>query len=117
MRREAKAMRQGDVLLMPRSADSRQKDRSRFRRIEPVDGRLILAEGEQTGHHHSVAARPNIVLMTDGIDTILDVQGRATKLAHQEHSAHTVVADEYDVILQRRVLPSSTTHRVVQVYD
>ena len=43
---------QGDVSIIPVPADG-GIDRSD--EIKPVDGRLILQEGEVTGHHHAIA--------------------------------------------------------------
>jgi hypothetical protein len=113
MRRQVTAVRQGDVLLVPIAP---RKSGRPTRAIAPVNGRYILAEGEVTGHHHSVPARANIAFETDGIDAFLTVQQRATALAHQEHSSLTLAPSDYDVILQRRALPGSE-QKVMRVYD
>jgi len=73
--------------------------------ITPIHGRLILAEGEQTGHHHSIQATANVVLMTNGVETFLQVQEHPAELVHQEHSTLTIVPGDYEVIQQRRVTP------------
>ena len=40
---------QGDILIIPVA-----RERAKGEPIERRDGRLILAEGEATGHHHSI---------------------------------------------------------------
>ena len=45
---------QGDVSIIPIPADITL---STIDEIKPVDGRLILQEGEVTGHHHAVRLR------------------------------------------------------------
>ncbi len=97
-----KALRQGDVLLVPVQTVCGQQ-------IESIDGRYTLAEGEQTGHHHSVPDSPTAAafLSRDG----LFIQGSGDSLEHQEHSSHELEG-EYEVVQQRRasdhrVLPSS----------
>lgn len=44
---------QGDVAIVPVPADL-AKNISHKNEISPRDGRLILAEGEVTGHHHAI---------------------------------------------------------------
>lgn len=105
------AMRQGDVLLVPVS-----RDRVRGRPIAPVNGRFILAEGEQTGHHHSVKADPHVEFIGDGIEAFLTVQDRPSRLTHQEHTAHSLSPSDYEVVQQRHVMPGSE-QRVLRVTD
>lgn len=45
---------QGDVAIIPMPADI---DISRHDEISPVEGRLILQEGEVSGHHHAINVR------------------------------------------------------------
>lgn len=45
---------QGDVSIIPIPDDIPV---SRLNEVQPVDGRLILQEGELTGHHHAVTVR------------------------------------------------------------
>ncbi len=85
-------------------------------RITPIKGRLILAEGEQTGHHHSIKATANVVLMTDGVETFLQVQDRPVELVHQEHSTLSIVPGDYEVVQQRRVTPGDA-RRSYRAFD
>jgi hypothetical protein len=101
-----KAIRQGDVLLRPVRA-------AKGSPMQPTNGRYILAQGEQTGHHHSIAAGPDIkaFLGPDG----LFIDGTGT-LAHQEHDPHTTDGGAYEVVIQRRATPDE--HRPVrQAFD
>lgn len=84
--------------------------------VAPVDGRLILAEGEQTGHHHSIKASPHIALMTNGVQDFLAVQKRAAKLTHDEHDTLTVPVGDYEVVHQRRA-EMGLENRSVPVFD
>jgi hypothetical protein len=46
---------QGDVSIIPMPADIKI---STVEEIQPVDGRLILQEGEVSGHHHAIRLDP-----------------------------------------------------------
>jgi hypothetical protein len=98
-----KGMRQGDVLLVPVA-------KVRGQRIGPTNRGYTLAEGERTGHHHSIPASPTAAafLSRDG----LFVQGAGDPLRHQEHDPHPVEGD-YEVIQQRRAVE----HRVLPSID
>src|SRR5580765_6362000 len=97
-----KAIRQGDVLLRPVRA-------VRGEPLKPVNGLHTVAYGEQTGHHHSIPAGPNIAafLGKDG----LFVSGTGT-LVHQEHDPQETDGGAYEVVIQRRASP--TDHRIVR---
>lgn len=95
-----KAVRQGDVLLVPVATVVGE-------RIQPTRKRYILAEGEQTGHHHSVGPNAMAFLSRNG----LFVEGAET-LVHQEHDPHEIDG-AYEVVQQRR----ATLHHVVPVSD
>lgn len=80
-------VRQGDVLLIP------VEDATPGTPVAREGGRLILARGEATGHHHAIADR-DVELFTigDGVDTaegldlLLRVRSRAgATLTHEEH--------------------------------
>lgn len=90
-----RAIRQGDVLLVPRSKPPLAT------KIPPKNGRVIVAEGEQTGHHHSLPASAAVAFMTPFGDLQLQVT-EPTDLSHQEHHALPVEPTNYDVVQQRR---------------
>lgn len=85
-------IRQGDVFLVP--VDSIPEG---AKPVKPEHGRLILAHGEATGHHHSFAVGGGVTVLEK--DGELFVDGRGS-LEHQEHTAHEVVGP-YKVIRQR----------------
>jgi hypothetical protein len=111
--------RQGDVLIerveaMPDSGTT----------IEPEHGLVILAEGEATGHHHSIAssAVSSAVLLDDeakeelvakGIITDINVQVMSVRLGidgsltHQEHGPHHLIAGDHIAIRQREYSPEA----------
>jgi len=107
---QRKGPRQGDVLVAPRDKPFTGQ------RVAPVKGKLILAEGEHTGHHHWVEATPNVAMFDNGVDTVLSVMEHAVPLSHQEHTAVPISIGDSDVIRQRRVMPGSE-HLVRTVTD
>ena len=94
----ARMIRQGDVLLVPvdRVPDA----------VVPVareDGRLVLAEGEVTGHAHVIEAeQAELVTAEEARELYLLVHGDdAVELTHEEHSTLPVEAGAYRVVRQR----------------
>lgn len=98
-------VRQGDVLLVPvaRMPEGRA--------ALPEAGRLILARGEKTGHHHSVAARDAaLVEAAEGI--FLRIMA-PTPLEHPEHAPIRLGPGVFRVVTQREYSPQE----VVRVRD
>jgi len=96
--------RQGDVLLVP-VAEIPKSARS----VSSKHSRLILAEGEATGHHHSILASDGVDLMGAPSQSelyLLVAEGDAL-LEHQEHATITVKKGTYRVIIQREYDPAS----------
>jgi len=101
-----KAIRQGDVLLRPVRAVKGEA-------MKPVNGLHTVAYGEETGHHHSIPAGPNVEAFLSKDGMFLSGTG---PLTHQEHDSHTTDGGAYEVVIQRRASPSD--HRVVrQAFD
>ena len=100
--------RQGDVLLVP--VDSMPAGQP----ITPEGGRLVLAHGELTGHHHSVAVEDaELVEAAEGV--FLRIMA-STPLVHQEHGAITLEPGVYRVLRQREYAPGAA-HRLVGLLD
>ena len=100
--------RQGDVLLV------RADVMPRGRRIQPDGTRLVLARGEATGHHHSVAVEDaELVDAAQGV--FLRVMAH-TPLEHQEHAAIGLEPGVYRVIRQREYVPGAID-RLVGLLD
>ena len=98
-------IRQGDVLVRPVG----RGDAPRFgvRPAPPEGGRVVLAHGEATGHHHSFALSQRVALFRDdgggsGGRLLLEVTGDApAMLEHQEHAALPVAPGLHEVVRQR----------------
>lgn len=93
-------LRQGDVLIVPCKVDLK-----RSKKIAPRKGRLILAEGEATGHHHSVDCKSAGLFDLTG-KTVL-VVSETTQIIHQEHGAIEIAPGQYWVVRQREYAPEA----------
>lgn len=95
-------IRQGDVLLLPITDNELPAKRTA---VPTENGRVVLAHGEATGHHHSFAVHDRIALFREdgsGGGLYLAVSGDApAALEHQEHSALSIAPGSYQVIRQR----------------
>lgn len=84
--------RQGDVLIEAvKSVPAGAKTLS--------GARMVLAEGEATGHAHTIDSRYGEMYERDGI-LYLNVT-EAAPLEHQEHATITIAPGTYRVIRQR----------------
>jgi hypothetical protein len=92
-------MRQGDVLII-RS----RRPRKAVTVVAPELGRLILARGEATGHHHSVASETATLSLDEGGTMYLTV-AQLTEVRHQEHAPITLSPGTYRVRRQREYAP------------
>lgn len=91
--------RQGDVglRLVTRTPKGKKQDAE--------NGRIILARGEATGHHHSVCAgKAGMTIEDDGV-RLLSVGPEGVTLDHQEHATITLLPGTYEVIQQREYTP------------
>ncbi len=97
--------RQGDVLVTPAG----HLFCAMFRAKRDRRGRLVLAEGETTGHAHAVAA-PDAELLLDPLSErrFLRVPTEAP-LTHEEHAAIPIAPGLYEVRRQREYTPSAIT--------
>ena len=108
-----KQIRQGDVLLI-RLAQTPEEFLTEFgKRVDPVardHGRLVLAEGEATGHAHVIESADAQLMRED--DELIDpdeaaqlyllVHGAAAvPLVHEEHAPLDVPPGAYRVVRQR----------------
>ena len=98
--------RQGDVLLVriPETLVRQGRQRLRIDERARVDGRLILAYGEATGHAHAIDS-PTAALLdaTDGRRFLRTTE--QSRLIHEEHDAIVLEAGWYEVIRQREYEP------------
>ena len=91
MRRIAKQYRQGDVLFHPVSAIP-----ATAKKI-PTPKRLVLAEGEATGHAHVITPkRSDLLVYLDGPVMYLDIK-KPSLLKHEEHALIPVESGLYAI--------------------
>lgn len=98
-------IRQGDVLV--RRIGSLPKN---IKPAEAENGRLVLAHGEATGHHHSFAMSGRVALFREdgsGGGLFLSITGTAAALEHQEHTALVLEPGNYEVRRQREYSPEA----------
>jgi hypothetical protein len=90
--------RQGDVLLVavPELPDGA--------RPQPRHGRLVLAEGEATGHAHAIET-PDAREFRVGDERFVLVRS-AAQLIHEEHATIDLPPATYRVVIQREYEPA-----------
>lgn len=93
--------RQGDVCLeriahLPPGL-SKQK---------PIEGRIILARGEVTGHHHSLDIDAADWWKSDTGEQFVTVTER-TPVEHQEHKPISLAKGVYKIIQQQEYTPQN----------
>ena len=93
-------LRQGDVLLIPIPRVPKK-----LTPVQPERGRLILARGEVTGHHHNVDAGAATLGLDQGGTMYMTIE-ELTQIRHQEHNPITVEPGIYKVIRQREYSPA-----------
>jgi len=92
--------RQGDVFLERVSSPPANVGDE----IKPKEDRVILAEGEATGHHHSVPSSAARMFAVAGGMMLLKVV-QETILSHQEHAPITLPPGDYLVRRQQEWSP------------
>jgi hypothetical protein len=102
--------RQGDVLIIPVA-----KAPKLGKKFQGLFGRLILAEGEVTGHAHAILDTEAELHeieheVSDRLLRVLVEDG--AKLVHEEHGQIKLPKGDYIVRLQREYDPISDWHRV-----
>ena len=80
-----KQYRQGDILISYIPESDVPKD---ARPVAPINGRMVLAEGEATGHAHTIDADYGTMVEKDGV-LYLRLTADAP-LMHQEHGQVTI---------------------------
>lgn len=93
-------VRQGDVLLMRRSATPQGASP-----IERDGGRVVLAYGEVTGHAHALYGL-QVTHYRESGNWYLTVADTADPLIHEEHSAIVIPPGDYELGLQVEYSPA-----------
>lgn len=106
---QRKAVRQGDVMLMPIKALP-----DNLSPAAAEQERFIIAHGEVTGHHHSFSIYDNITMFReDGSGGGLFLLASApAALEHQEHSTLKVDPGAWKVVRQRTATSTGLSRRV-----
>ncbi len=100
-----KPIRQGDVMLVPVETIPEDAKAQRPSR------KLVLAEGEKTGHHHVLQGEKLEELLLPG--DVAEIEQRFVRvlseatLEHQEHSTLTIPPGDYEVRRQREYAPEA----------
>lgn len=105
-----KVYRHGDLLIRPIATIPAEATKMRRQR-----GRLVLAEGESTGHAHAVldrAADLYELIVPGDVEEMrqrfLRVEAEAgVALLHEEHHTLTIPPGEYEVIRQVEYAPEA----------
>lgn len=92
------SFRQGDVLLV--EVDRIPDDAM----AQPRSGRIVLAEGEATGHAHAIHERDARTFTHEG-ERFLLTRSKA-QLVHEEHGPIDVPAGAWRIVVQREYEPS-----------
>lgn len=101
MKQEREIYRQGDVLIEEIGALPKG-----LTRREPEDGRIILARGEATGHHHSLDIDAADWWKDDKGGQFLTVTDPAA-VTHQEHDTIVLPPGNFRVRRQREYTPEA----------
>lgn len=96
--------RQGDVLLIPIGTIP-----ANTQTVQRENGRVVLAHGEATGHHHSIAEQGAELVTSEQADELrmwLRVTApEPVALTHQEHDTIMLPPGDYEVRRQREYTP------------
>lgn len=101
-------VRQGDVMIIQVSETPVLKNDEK----KDDQGRVILAAGEATGHHHAIRHPGATIYAVEENLRILKLE-EAALLEHEEHSAIQLPAGTFQVIRQVEYTPQ----RIVTVAD
>jgi len=93
-------MRQGDVFI----ETCEDPDVSKAQMVKDEGGRLILAAGEATGHHHAVNAQHAVMYMLAGAMYLKVL--RRTQLKHEEHAPIDIEPGWHKVTRQVEYTPT-----------
>jgi hypothetical protein len=104
--RDMRPRRQGDILLVPV-----EKVPEGLKPLEREKGRIVLAEGEATGHLHAIEA-PEATLLADDVASVegrylvieaeaLTAGAAGVPLVHPEHDTIVLEPGAYEVRRQK----------------
>ena len=106
MSTKTKVFRQGDVVLIPVS-----KLPQKIVATKRQHNRLILAEGEATGHAHAISDENATLWMGEDGKMFLSAT-KDVALQHEEHGTIHVPAGLFEVRRQREYVPKDVPQKV-----
>jgi len=94
--KDMRPYQQGDVLIKP---VEQIPNESNLKAVNPVNGNLILAEGEVTGHFHGIPSDGNVALLEnpETEEVYLKIAEKPATVTHQEHHAITMEPGIYKI--------------------
>jgi len=99
-KRQLRMYRQGDVLI--REVDSVPEG------LEPWSGgRIVLAEGEATGHAHAIEDAETQAWVGEKDAVWFEVRGLLTEVRHEEHDTIELPPGRYVATRQREYSPEA----------
>jgi len=99
---------QGDVLIYKMKALP-----IGLKKLKPINGRFILAEGEATGHAHAIPFTKDMDLYEKEDGTLYMKVKAPVVLSHEEHAAQTIEPGLFEIGIIREVDPFSRAVRNV----
>jgi hypothetical protein len=100
-------LQQGDVILNKIEITEKELENGKML------NHLTLAEGESTGHHHSIISGVAQLIILNN-KTILNVLSDYAKLEHQEHKSFEVPKGKWEVKIVREYDPFEEEIRQVK---
>jgi hypothetical protein len=92
--------RQGDLLILPVESIPESA-----KQVGQRQNRLVLAEGEATGHAHVLTAPAVEEYVTDTDERFFRIMAANGLVAHDEHETITLPHGDYEVRRQREYTP------------
>ena len=102
-----KQLRQGDLIIECVDAVPAEAVK-----LVSMGGRFVLADGEATGHAHTITAESVELYERNGV--LYCAVSEPAEITHQEHAAHTLAPGVYRV---RRQIVEDAEHAPRQVTD
>ena len=95
-------LQQGDVFLYPSAIPQ-----GKLTPVKPTQRGFVLAEGEATGHAHTIEAEPEVEIVQDEAGTLWLSTKKEAVLKHEEHGHVKVPPGTYRIGRVREIDPMS----------
>jgi hypothetical protein len=95
-------LQQGDVYLYPG-----ELPKGKLTPVKPTQRGFVLAEGEATGHAHTIEAEPEVEISQDAEGTMWLGTKKEVVLKHEEHGHVKVPPGTYKIGRVREIDPLS----------